>query len=816
MKISFNWLRELVTLPPGVTADAVAAKLTLAGLEVESIDRRGRDLGGVIAEVLGRKPHPGSDKLSIVRVRAGATEEDVVCGAPNVPAPGGLVAWAPPGARLPGGITLSRKEVRGVSSPGMLCSEEELGIGEGVDGILILSTGPNPAFAPGADVAGLLGVLDEILEVNVTPNRPDALSHAGIAREVAALFNTQWRLPATDEVPVGPFPPGRGVDVEIRDSVGCPRYLARLVTGLRVMPSPIAMRVRLAACGVRPISNLVDVTNYVMLETGHPLHAFDLDKVTGDIHVRRAVRAERMTTLDGVDRPLQESDIVIADDKGAVALAGVMGGAGSEVSAETKAVLLEAATFDPRAVRRTAKRLGLHSEASHRFERGVDSNGLQHASARAATMLARLGGGTLAGEVVDRHPRPAERRKLTLSTAGLRRLAGFDIPVETAARLLQSVEIATDPVKPGDESITAIVPTFRPDVTIEEDLVEEVMRLHGYDRVPARLPAGSRAPEPSPEALADRTRDTLAALGLQEAVTWAFVPRAWHVALTTLRPDAANPLGDPIVVKNPISADYEVMRASMLPGLVEAAKRNLARGLSDVALFEVGPVVRRLPDGAPGKDKDNTTHEPMYAAAIWLGRRAEWLKPGEALDFFDAKRAAIDLLRALGVSEPVFRARTEMGPLHPGAGADIFSQGDAAVGMVGELDPRLTRALGLDARALYLEIALEAVAGAGRPTRTVPVPRYPAATRDVSFWIDLPVTSDAQRAALLSTAEPLLRELAVLEDFRDPRYAPAGKKGMLWTLTYRADDRTLTDAEVDAAHARVVAALGAAHAISIR
>jgi phenylalanyl-tRNA synthetase beta chain len=820
MKISFNWLRELVTLPPGVTADSVAAKLTLAGLEVESIDRRGRDLGGVVvAAVLGRKPHPGSDKLSIVRVQAGGPEEDVVCGAPNVPPPGGLVAWAPPGARLPGGITLSRKEVRGVSSPGMLCSEEELGLGEGVDGILILSPGPNPAFTPGADVAGLLGVLDEILEVNVTPNRPDALSHAGIAREVAALFNTEWRLPAPDEVPVGPFPPGRGIDVEIRDSVGCPRYLARLVTGLSVKPSPIAMRVRLAACGVRPLSNLVDVTNYVMLETGHPLHAFDLDKITGDIHVRRAARAERMTTLDGVDRPLQESDIVIADDKGPVALAGVMGGAGSEVSDATKAVLLEAATFDPRAVRRTAKRLGLHSEASHRFERGVDSNGLPHASLRAAAMLARLGGGTLAGEVVDRHPRPAERRKVTLSMAGLRRLAGFEIPVDVAARLLQSVEIATDAVKPGDASITAIVPTFRPDVTIEEDLVEEVMRLHGYERVPARLPPGSRAPEPSPEALADRTRDTLAALGLQEAATWAFVPRAWHAALTALRPDGpalANPLGDPIVVKNPISADYEVMRASLLPGLVEAAKRNLARGLADVALFEVGPVVRRLPDGAPGKDKDNTTHEPTYAAAIWLGRRAGWLKPGEALDFFDAKRAAVDLLRALGVGEPVFRARTERGPLHPGAGADIFSEGDVPIGMVGELDPRLARALGLDASALYLEIALDAVAGAGRPTRTVPVPRYPAATRDISFWIDLPVTSDAQRAALLSAAEPLLRELAVLEDFRDPKYAPAGKKGMLWTLTYRADDRTLTDAEVDAAHARVVAALGAAHPIAIR
>jgi phenylalanyl-tRNA synthetase beta chain len=820
MKISFNWLRELVELPPGVMVGSVAEKLTLAGLEVESIERRGRDVTGVVvAEVLGKRPHPGAEKLSIVRVRtkADAPEEEVVCGAANVPAPGGLVAWAPPGATLPGGRTLERKEVRGVSSPGMLCSEVELGMSDQGDGILILS----PAAWAGADLATYLGLVDDVLEVNVTPNRPDALSHAGIAREVAALFETRWKLPAPDEVARVAFPNGRGVDVDIRDPEACPRYLARLVTGLRVGPSPAPMRVRLAACGVRPISNLVDVTNYVMLETGHPLHAFDLGKLSGDIHVRRAARAERMTTLDGVDRPLQENDVVIADDKGAVALAGVMGGAGSEVSEATTGVLLEAATFDPRAVRRTAKRLGLHSEASHRFERGVDPNGLPHASARAAALLARLGGGALAGELVDRYPRPAEPRKVTLSMAGLRRLAGFEIQAADAAKHLQSVEIAAEVVRDGasGDSILATAPTFRPDVAIEEDLIEEVMRLHGYDKVPARLPAGSRAPETSPEALADRARDTLAALGLHEAVTWAFVPRAWLLALGGGRKE--HPLADGIVVKNPISADYEVMRTSLLPGLVEAAKRNVARGLGDVGLFEVGPVVHR-PGADAAKDAAKDPREPVHAAAIWVGRRAGWLKPGEPLDFYDAKRASLELLRALGVAAPVFRARVEGGLLHPGAGADIFADEQAAqpigkpIGMVGELDPRLARSLGLEPRALYLEIALEAVAGAGRPVRSAPTPRFPSVTRDVSFWIDASVTADAQRAALASAAEPLLRDLAVLEDFRDPKYTPPGKKGMLWTLTYRGDDRTLTDAEADAAHARVVAALKAAHEIVIR
>lgn len=807
MKISFNWLRELVELRPGVTADSVAERLTLAGLEVESIERRGRDLGGVVvAEVRGVRPHPTADKLSIVRVSSGGGEEEVVCGAPNVPAPGGRVAWAAPGAVLPGGRKIERKEVRGFSSPGMLCSEVELGIGEGGEGILILP----PTSPLGADLAGTIGVLDEVLEVNVTPNRPDALSHAGIAREVAALFGTRWRLPSPDQVAQGPFPQGHPVDVEIRDPQACPRYMARLVSGVKVGPSPLAIRLRLAACGVRAISNVVDATNYVMLETGHPLHAFDLEKLAGGVIVRRAGRGERMTTLDGVDRPLQESDVVIADGRGAVALAGVMGGASSEVSSATVSVLLETATFDPRAVRRTAKRLGMHSEASHRFERGVDANGIAHASLRAAALIARLGGGALAGDPIDRYPQPPQPRLVTLSLAGLRRLAGFEIPLATAAEKLAAIEIPSEPR--GTDTLGALVPTFRPDIAVEEDLVEEVMRLVGYDRAPARLPAGGRAPASSPEALADRARDALAAQGLHEVVTWAFVPRGW---LKVLVGGKANlPLGEGVAVKNPISADYEVMRTSLLPGLAAAAARNLARGVADVRLFEVGPVVLRAPD-----PKDAPL-EPTYAAAILVGRRADWLKPGEPLDFFDAKRVIDELLGALGVTDPTYASAGENGLFHPGAGAEVLVRREGherhLVGSVGELHPRLARQLGLEARALYLEVALDVVAGERRPVRSVSPPRFPSVTRDVSFWIAQPIPAAAQRGAMAAAGEALLCDLQVLEDFRDPRRAPEGKKGMLWTLTYRADDRTLTDAEADAAHARVVAALKAAYPIQIR
>ena len=529
MKISFNWLRELCDLKPGVTADSVAEKLSLAGLEVEAIDRRGREISPAWSSprcaASGRTRRP--DTLSIVRLAAGGAEEEVVCGAPNVPAPGGKVAWAQPGATLPGGKKLDRREIRGVMSPGMICSEIELGIGEEGDGILILS----PDTPVGADLARQVGLLDEVLEVNVTPNRPDALSHAGIAREVAALFETRWRLPPVDSVAQIALPQGRGVDVEIRDPAACPRYAARVITGLKVGPSPLPMRVRLAACGVRAISNLVDVTNYVMLETGHPLHAFDLDRLRGGIvQARRANRGEKLKTLDGIDRPLQEGDVVIADGQGAIALAGVMGGAESEVSATTTAVLLETATFDPRAVRRTAKRLGLHSEASHRFERGVDAEGVPHASRRAAAMLARLGGGARGGRG-DR-PLPA-----AAASAPGHAVVGGPHPAgrlrdPARRRRPRSWRRSASPARPT--APTRSPPPCRPFVPTSRSKRISSRRSCASSATiarPARLPRGSGAPAPSPEALADRARDALAAIGLTEIVSWGFVPRPWLAAL---------------------------------------------------------------------------------------------------------------------------------------------------------------------------------------------------------------------------------------------------------------------------------------------
>jgi phenylalanyl-tRNA synthetase beta chain len=854
MKLSFNWLASLVTLPPGTRPAEVAERLSRSGLEVESITPRGQELSGIrVAAVLGIGPHPGAEKLRIVRLTLGdGVEHQVVCGAPNVPGPGGKVAWAPPGATLPGGITLGRKEIRGFESPGMICSERELGIGDDEDGILVLSD--EPAAVVGADLVKAFGLADVVFEVNVTPNRSDALSHAGIAREVAALYETSRRLPEP-----GALPTSEGIEtafpVEIRDRAACPRYQATVVRGLRVRPAPLWMRQRLAACGVRPISNLVDVTNYVMLETGHPLHVFDLTRVSAPIVVRRALPGELLRTLDGVERALELEDIVIADKHGPVALAGVMGGASTEVVANTTDVLLEAATFEPRSVRRTARRLGLHSEASHRFERGVDPSSVGRAGTRAAALLAEVGGGAVAPTVTDIYPAPVRSRTVTLSLRKLQSVAGFEIPAAQAIATLGGLGIVSSV---ADDGLAAKVPSFRPDITIEEDLIEEIMRMIGLDRVPTRLPAGGKAPDRHPEAAAERARDALAALGLHEIVGWAFVSQAALGALG--QPELARGIS----VKNPISSDYEVMRTSLLPGLAEAARRNLARGIADVRLFEVGPVVHPRPE-VPELHHEQRT----LVAGMLVGREAGWLKPGEATDFFDLKHVVVEVLRRLGMAPGTLRFAApgeggsaggagsagslgssssgsgSAGLFHPGISAEVVgtaaagpaaagtaaaqpadsapspttpetSQAPLVFGRLGQLHPVVARRLGLEVPAFYFELELEPLEGRARQVRATLAPRFPAVSRDVSFWIDAGVTASAQEELLRSGVEPLLRGLAVLEDFRDPRFAPPGKKGMLWTLTYQADDRTLTDAEVDAAHARVVARLTGALPVQIR
>jgi phenylalanyl-tRNA synthetase beta chain len=799
MRLSINWLRTLVEC--ALDGEALAERLTMAGLEVEGIQRFADFSGVVVAEVRKKKPHPAAAKLTLVDVWDGREVTQVVCGAPNVPEAGARVLWARPGARLPDGRVLEAREVRGVVSPGMLCAEDELGLGAQHEGIVVL--GPLDAARPGDDAAAALELPDTILEVNVTPNRPDCLGHLGLAREVAAITGARFQPPA-------PAPPPVEGDeravVELEDAAGCPRYTALLFDGVKVAQSPLRVRARLGALGVRAISNVVDATNLVLLEWGQPLHAFDRDRLAGDaIVVRRARADEAITTLDGVERRLVADDVAICDRERAVAVAGVMGGATSEVSDATTRALLESAYFTPARIRRTAKRLGLHSEASHRFERGVDPDGVPGAALRCAEWMARLSPPgaklRLLGPMTDRYPVPLAPRKVQLRVQRTTRLLGVAIPADEQARLLAALGLETEA---RGETLVATVPPRRPDLLREEDLIEEVARLHGYDRVPATMPALHEAPGPIAAPLLSLVRDALAAQGLDEVQGYAFLgPRLLEAFAFA---DARR--ARPIRLANPLREELSLLRTALLPGLLQALRKNLSRGVEDVRLFEVGEVF--LPHD-PARGAAGGSDEETHLAAVWCGATSGWLKPGPAPDFFDLRGVVEGLLERLGHSGRFVPSRE--GWLHPGAQAEVWA-GERRLGHLGELHPDLAHRLDLEVRVLCCELDLGAL-GAALPARFEELPRFPAVVRDLSFFVDAQVSAAAIAEVIDAARDPLVVDVRVREDYREPGRVPEGKKGMLWSVTYRAADRTLTDGEVEPRHAALVAhleeTLGARH-----
>jgi phenylalanyl-tRNA synthetase beta chain len=801
MRAVWSWLLELCELEREVQADEGARLLTGAGLEVEAFEEVGGGFSGVvIAEVVHAEKHPKADKLTLVDVidRAGGAVTRVVCGAPNVPAPGGRVLWARPGARLTtekGPLEIGVRPLKGVESAGMLCSEVELGIGDDAGGIVVLEG--EEARAPlGADAADALKVRDAVLEVSVAANRGDALGHLGLARELVALIG--GRL-APGEIDLGPVTDDRSkaaerAAVEIDDPVGCPRYIARIIEGVSVRPSPGWMRRRLRAVGVRPISNLVDVTNYVLFELGHPLHAFDERRVAGGrIRVRRAQEGEKLTTLDGQDRRLVAGDLLICDAERPVALAGVMGGQDSEVSDDTTDILLEAAAFDALSVRKTARRLGLHSEASLRFGRGVDPEGAERASRRAARLLAELGGGVVAAGAVDSYPRPPERLEVRMRASRATSLSGIPIDRAVATSTLGRLGVEVREGASADE-LVAVRPSWRPDLAREVDLIEDVLRIHGYYRIPATLPPMAQPPrglvDPRPEA----ARRALTALGWSEAITFGFTA-----------PDKIRALGLPeddprlrmVMLKNPMSSDQSVMRTSLLPNLLAALARNLKFGIGDVALFEVGSVF--LARGA-----DELPDEPVKLGGVLAGRRAGWLGDSPPVDYYDARGAVERVLAELvtGAGEIRFE-RVRYAPfLHPGVAADVLV-GGVVVGQVGEIHPAVRAAFEIEPRAFAFDLDLAALPQPG-PRQMRPVPRFPAVTRDLSLFVaaDLPA---AEVGDLIR--DPLIEGVRVMEEYRDPERVPPGQKGLLWSITYRSPEKTLTDAEVDSRHEALVAHL---------
>ncbi len=803
MKFSLRWLRELVDTDR--SSDEIAHALTHGGFEVEGRTVLGGFSGVVVAEVRAKRPHPQAQKLTLVDVWDGAEVTQVVCGATNVPepGPGARVLWAKPGAKLPDGkggwFELAVKEVRGIASPGMLCAEDELGLSDAHAGIVVL--GGQDVAEPGQDAALLLGLPDEIWELNVTPNRADCLGHIGVAREVAALCNGRLTLPEVSPSPVV----ADDHIIEIRDPA-CRSYVAAFVDGVTVCPSPLARRLRLAALGVRPISNVVDVTSWVLLETGQPLHAFDRAHVDGGLIVRRAEEGESLVTLDGQTRVLDGDDLINADRTRPLGLAGVMGGQSSQVSLTTSNVIVEAAWFESRRVRRTARRLGMRTEASLRFERGVDPGATRHAAERAADLLVAWAGGTR--RAVHEHGGPFLPTTVTLRPSRTVQLLGVSLSAQEQAELLGRLGFKAEVTS---ELLSVQIPTYRADLTREVDLIEEVARVYGYDRIPTTLPPLLDAPRLDSEpvvARAEAARTLLCALGLDEQISYGFIgPRELDPFddRTEVRVTLANPFGE----------EQSVMRTTLLPGLVASLARNHGRGTKDVRAFEVGEVFL-------GRGPDTLPDERIHVALVLSGGQDGWLKPGAPLDVFDARGVVEELFAGWGLGVDFAapqHADKRLRYLHPGVQSEIlFVDGKSpsrVVGALGELHPEISRRAGLVGRALVAEIDLTTL-GHSRPTTIGELPRFPHVLRDLSFFVDIHVSSRSIAEAIDRLRDPLCVAHRVVEDYREPGRVPDGKKGMLWSFTYRHAERTLTDDEVKKAHEALCNALVTELALSPR
>ncbi|HMI82510.1 MAG TPA: phenylalanine--tRNA ligase subunit beta [Polyangiaceae bacterium] len=817
MKASYRWLRALVPRLSASPAE-VAERFTRAGIEVEGLHAYGASLEPiVVAAVRKVEPHPSRSGLQLVTVDRGeGHEQRIVCGASNVPGPRGLVVLAPLGTHLPAkGLTIGAREIAGVTSEGMLCSEGEMGLlapsGGGDDGILVLAAGtasPGTAFLKAVPAAS-----DTIFDLGVAANRADVLGHVGLARELAAICELPFAFPE----PEAPTRVAQGnidttATVTVEDFERCPHYGASAVVEVKVGPSPDWLRYRLASLGVRPISNVVDVTNLVLFEFGHPIHAFDLDQVRGNaIVVRRARAGETLVTLDGVTRKLDPDDLLICDQASPVGLAGVMGGEGSEIGERTHRVLIECAYFAPRGIRRTSRRHGLHTEASHRFQRGVDRGDTPDVLAHAASLIVDLAGGAAVSGAIHKFQEPPPERKVTLRSARLDALLGAPVPFAEATAILKRLGFAADPSNEAG-SASFSVPTFRPDVEREVDLIEEVARVRGLDAIPSVLPA-IRPQAPRDPGVLDVTRRAAVALGLSEAVTVGF--------LAPKELEAVRAPPSPIKIENPLGEDRSVMRTSMLPGLLDAVRRAWRAGETEMRLFSVGNIF------AEGSDARGLPRELPTFAAVLAGSRRRYLTKPEKFDVYDAKGVAVEVVGRVSGRDATARSQSadrRAQHLHPRGAGDVLVDGQR-IGQFGPLHPDVLKAWDLEmVGVVVVEIDLTELARVQRQgVHYAPVPRLPAATRDIALVVREEVAAGDVEKVIRDAAGELCESVEIFDVFRGPSL-PAGHRSLAFHVVYRdpraatapGDARTLTDREVDERHAAVVAKANAELGATLR
>ena len=815
MNVTLNWLKNYIDFE--FSPSELADRLTMLGIEVESIKQLGAELEGVVVgSVTSIQPHPNADKLVLCQVDIGETEElQIVCGAPNA-REGMLAPVATIGATLPIGLTIKRAKLRGEVSLGMLCSEKELGLSEDAAGLMEL-----PTDTPlGTSLSEALGLDDVVFELEITPNRPDCLSLIGVAREIRAETGNALKLPQVDfnedETDIREM---TSVTIEAPDL--CPRYAARVIRGVKVGQSPAWLQHQLESVGVGVINNIVDITNFVLMEYGQPLHAFDYHKLTENrIVVRRATAGENLTTLDEIARELTPDMLVIADAEKPVALAGIMGGYDSEITETTCDVLLESAYFNPSSIRATTKALGISTEASYRFERGADPGVVLAALDRAAQLIAELAGGSICKGIVDVYPgqqplrriqlRP-ERVNFILGTAleaaemvQILRHLGFDIEESRPEVAPTGTKKDRDPeVAPTEKSVFQVTaPTFRSDITREIDLIEEIARVYGYDNIPTTLPKGDipvPVPNPSTE-VRKHIKYFLLAAGMMEAINYSFCdPNCFD----KIRFTADNPLRDALKLRNPLSPEMSVLRTTLIPSLLENAQHNRNHQIDTIALFEIGNVF--IQDGGSSRsDLRIATLEPERVTGILAGQIGDgvYSNPYREPDFYDIKGLVEGILEVCGIVDYTLQ-KTDAPTFHSGRNAAVLLD-DRQLGTFGEAHPEVLENYDLPYKAYLFDFDMEALVDAAIfAKRFEPIPVYPKVERDLAIVVDKELLSDIPTGLIYATGGELVESVRLF-DVYEGEQVPEGKKSLAYAITYHSATETLTDKAVNALHDKVV------------
>jgi len=787
MKVSLNWLKEFVDIdmPPDKLGDA----LTMAGLEVEDIERKGQKLNEfVVGKILDIKPHSNSDRLSVCEVDAGAKRLSVVCGANNMKI-GDFSPLALPGTKLADGTKIRESRIRGVASQGVLLAEDEMGLTNDHTGIMILKNN----LRPGRPFSDVMDLEDWIFNINLTPNRVDCSSIVGVAREIGALTKKKIRLSEIN-ITWGDRPINDLASITVLDSTGCPRYSAGLVENVNIAQSPFWMRYRLHSCGIRPISNVVDITNYILLELGQPLHAFDYHILSGKkIVVKRAEKGQSFTTLDNQIRELDDSTLMICDGEQTVAIAGIMGGLHSEITEKTRSVLIESAYFNPTMIRRSSKKISLSTEASYRFERGIDIEGVDKALKRSLMLISQIAGGEIANGIIDLYPEPWRPPKILLDVNKANKILGISTRAKEVSDHLSYLDM--DVKITEKEKLEIIPPSYRVDITRDADIIEEIARSIGYAKIPATVPhISSRADIISGSAVKNRIRDCLVSMGFNEIITYSFIsPKSADI----LGAEENSELRSFVKLLNPLSQDQSVMRTSLLPGLLSTVRLNSIRGHNDLRIFEWGKVYI--------KGEDELPDEKLVLAALMTGMEnpKNWCQAAREMDFFDIKGVAENILEAMGIHNSEFQ-KIDLKPAYDNNEyARIFSSG-SVTGIIGKTSKKVLEGYEINQNAYVLELDIDALSPLSKWEKTFkPLNKFPAVKRDISIIIDQSVESAYIINLTKQKGRNLVESVGIFDVYQG-KGIDSREKALAIRISYRSDKRTLTDKEVNRVHDEII------------